>query len=172
MSFNHYYQSELTALCQLGRRSAKRSLALAPFLGQAGRDPDMERLLEGFAMKHRVVALFFLTLLLIGISVATHFFSNSLMLVMERVNFIPEQSSIFSFEPYEINQGSSSYWIYGEDGENYYYFSYEPALPYIFIAKNNSCKGFDSKDFKTWCSAKKGAKVDLELWQGSLVDSS
>ncbi|WP_286786599.1 MULTISPECIES: type VI secretion system baseplate subunit TssF [Pseudomonas] len=49
MSFNHYYQSELTALRQLGKRFADRSPALAPFLGQAGRDPDVERLLEGFA---------------------------------------------------------------------------------------------------------------------------
>ena len=36
MSFNHYYQSELTALRQLGKRFAERSPALAPFLGQAG----------------------------------------------------------------------------------------------------------------------------------------
>ncbi|SER60944.1 type VI secretion system protein ImpG [Pseudomonas sp. NFACC02] len=49
MSFNNYYQSELTALRQLGRRFAERSPALAPFLGQSGRDPDVERLLEGFA---------------------------------------------------------------------------------------------------------------------------
>jgi len=49
MSFNHYYQSELTALRQLGRRFAERSPALAPYLGQPGRDPDVERLLEGFA---------------------------------------------------------------------------------------------------------------------------
>ena len=49
MSFNHYYQSELTALRQLGKRFAERSPALAPFLGQSGRDPDVERLLDGFA---------------------------------------------------------------------------------------------------------------------------
>lgn len=49
MSFNHYYQSELTALRQLGRRFSERSPALAPFLAQSGRDPDVERLLEGFA---------------------------------------------------------------------------------------------------------------------------
>lgn len=49
MSFNHYYQSELTALRQLGRRFAERNPALTPFLGQSGRDPDVERLLEGFA---------------------------------------------------------------------------------------------------------------------------
>ena len=49
MSFNHYYQSELSALRQLGRRFAERNPALAPFLGQSGRDLDVERLLEGFA---------------------------------------------------------------------------------------------------------------------------
>jgi type VI secretion system protein ImpG len=49
MSFNHHYQSELTALRQLGKRFAERNPALAPFLGQSGRDPDVERLLEGFA---------------------------------------------------------------------------------------------------------------------------
>lgn len=49
MSFNHYYQSELTALRRLGKRFAERNPALAPFLGQSGRDPDVERLLEGFA---------------------------------------------------------------------------------------------------------------------------
>lgn len=49
MSLNHYYQSELTALRQLGKRFSERNPALAPFLGQRGRDPDVERLLEGFA---------------------------------------------------------------------------------------------------------------------------
>ena len=49
MSFNHYYQSELSALRQLGKRFSERSPALAPFLGQSGRDPDVERLMEGFA---------------------------------------------------------------------------------------------------------------------------
>lgn len=49
MSFNDYYQSELTALRQLGRAFAERNPALAPFLGQSARDPDVERLLEGVA---------------------------------------------------------------------------------------------------------------------------
>ncbi|MBM7063365.1 type VI secretion system baseplate subunit TssF [Pseudomonas sp. UL073] len=49
MSFNRYYQSELSALRQLGKRFAERHPTLAPFLGQSGRDPDVERLLEGFA---------------------------------------------------------------------------------------------------------------------------
>lgn len=49
MSFNHYYQSELAELRQLGVRFAERNPALAAFLGQGGQDPDVERLLEGFA---------------------------------------------------------------------------------------------------------------------------
>ncbi|MDR6577328.1 type VI secretion system baseplate subunit TssF [Pseudomonas extremaustralis] len=49
MTFNRYYQSELSALRQLGRRFAERNPALAPFLAEAGQDPDVERLLEGFA---------------------------------------------------------------------------------------------------------------------------
>ncbi|WP_426135174.1 type VI secretion system baseplate subunit TssF [Pseudomonas sp. PWP3-1b2] len=49
MSFNRYFQSELSALRQLGRRFAERNPALAPFLAQTGQDPDVERLLEGFA---------------------------------------------------------------------------------------------------------------------------
>ncbi|TFY90533.1 type VI secretion system baseplate subunit TssF [Pseudomonas kairouanensis] len=49
MSFNRFYQSELSALRQLGRRFAERNPALAPFLAEPGQDPDVERLLEGFA---------------------------------------------------------------------------------------------------------------------------
>ncbi|HWH86526.1 MAG TPA: hypothetical protein VNV36_07100 [Pseudomonas sp.] len=97
-------------------------------------------------------------ILVLGGVLLTNIFSNSLMLLMDRVNFIPAESSIVAFEPYEINQGSSSYWIYGQDGENYYYFSYDAAAPYIFISKANVCQGFDRLNFKTWCSAKQGAK--------------
>ena len=49
MSFNRYYQSELTALREQGKQFAERNPALSSFLGESGRDPDVERLLEGFA---------------------------------------------------------------------------------------------------------------------------
>ena len=48
MSFNVYYQDELLALRTLGREFAQRNPALAPFLDTPGRDPDVERILEGF----------------------------------------------------------------------------------------------------------------------------
>ena len=49
MTLDRYFQSELSALRQLGRRFSERNPALAPFLVEAGQDPDVERLLEGFA---------------------------------------------------------------------------------------------------------------------------
>ncbi len=238
MSFNHYYQSELTALRQLGRRFAERSPALAPFLGQAGRDPDVERLLEGFAfltgrlrqklddelpeLSHSLMHLLWpnymrplpafsilqfdplkrlgpalmverdmpveslpvcLTMPMqgsrgdtfmknknprpliiklsiavgfIGLEMGTNLFFNAFMMLVDDDNFIPKESSIFSFEPYRVNQGSSNYWIYGEDGENYYHFSYETTAPYAFISKSNSCPKFDRQDHTTWCTAEKG----------------
>jgi len=44
-----YYQRELLALRELGREAARRNPALEPFFGTPGRDPDVERLLEGFS---------------------------------------------------------------------------------------------------------------------------
>jgi type VI secretion system protein ImpG len=49
MSFNKYYQDELTFLRDLGREFAEANPKLAPFLAEPGADPDVERLLEGFA---------------------------------------------------------------------------------------------------------------------------
>ncbi|MDR2367604.1 MAG: type VI secretion system baseplate subunit TssF [Deltaproteobacteria bacterium] len=49
MSFNKYYQDELVALRELGSEFSLRNPGLAPFLATPGRDPDVERLLEGFA---------------------------------------------------------------------------------------------------------------------------
>lgn len=49
MSFNHYFQSELLALKELGRDFSEKNPALAPFLANDSRDPDVERLFEGFA---------------------------------------------------------------------------------------------------------------------------
>ena len=49
MSFNRYYQEELNYLQELGAEFARRNAALAPFLARESFDPDVERLLEGFA---------------------------------------------------------------------------------------------------------------------------
>ncbi len=49
MSFNTYYQDELTWLRDMGREYAKAHPETASMLAEAGSDPDVERMLEGFA---------------------------------------------------------------------------------------------------------------------------
>jgi type VI secretion system protein ImpG len=47
--FNKYYQDELSYLREMGREFAQSHPDAAPYLSEAGADPDVERLLEGFA---------------------------------------------------------------------------------------------------------------------------
>lgn len=47
--FNKYYQEELAYLREMGAEFARANPAAAPFLAERGADPDVERLLEGFA---------------------------------------------------------------------------------------------------------------------------
>lgn len=82
--------------------------------------------------------------------------SNATLLLMERSNFIPAESSIFTFEPYAIKQGSSNYWLYGKDRTYYYHFTYEDDAPYVYIPQDNRCPGFHRQDARTWCSALPG----------------
>jgi type VI secretion system protein ImpG len=49
MMFNKYYQDELTYLRQLGREFAAAYPQVGHMLAETGTDPDVERLLEGFA---------------------------------------------------------------------------------------------------------------------------
>ncbi|MGF6592516.1 hypothetical protein [Pseudomonas sp. 2835] len=105
--------------------------------------------------KGRWFALALLILLLLP-GVTTPLYSNALLLWMEPENFIPAESSMLTFEPYQISQGSSSYWLYGQDKHNYYHFTYEAAHPYRYIARDNNCPGFDRNDVRSWCQALQG----------------
>ena len=49
MSFNKYFQEELLYLREMGEEFARAYPKLAPFLARKGNDPDVERVLEGFA---------------------------------------------------------------------------------------------------------------------------
>jgi type VI secretion system protein ImpG len=49
VSFNRYYQDELSYLRELGKEFSDANPKLAPYLAERGNDPDVERLLEGFA---------------------------------------------------------------------------------------------------------------------------
>ncbi|MGQ9609570.1 MAG: type VI secretion system baseplate subunit TssF [bacterium] len=48
-SYNQYYQDELTFLREMGKEFAEKHPAIAHFIAEVGSDPDVERLLEGFA---------------------------------------------------------------------------------------------------------------------------
>lgn len=86
------------------------------------------------------------------VALTTPLASNVLLLLMERSNFIPAESSILTFEPYAINEGSSNYWLYGKDRTYYYHFTYEDDVPYVYIPRDSRCPGFDQHDPRTWCS--------------------
>lgn len=112
-------------------------------------------------MKHprRWLLIGSITTAIVGVIVlvlTTPLVSNAMLLLMERSNFIPGESSIFTFEPYAINQGSSNYWLYGMDRTYYYHFTYEDDVPYVYIRQDNRCLGFDRQDARTWCSALPG----------------
>jgi len=47
--FSKYYQTELTYLRELGREFAEANPSLAGLFAEQGGDPDVDRLLEGFA---------------------------------------------------------------------------------------------------------------------------
>lgn len=49
MPFNEYYQEELAYLREMGEVFSRAYPKLAPFLADKGNDPDVERLMEGFA---------------------------------------------------------------------------------------------------------------------------
>ncbi len=49
MSINRYFQDELAYLREIGDEFARENPRLAPYLSRESQDPDVERLLEGFA---------------------------------------------------------------------------------------------------------------------------
>src|SRR5690606_23591598 len=49
MTYEDYFLQELSSLRELGREFAEYHPRLAPFLSAEAQDPDVERLLEGFA---------------------------------------------------------------------------------------------------------------------------
>lgn len=101
------------------------------------------------------------SIILLGVSLFTQVFGNGLMLIMDRENFLPKEASIFTLDPYVINEGSSSYWLYAEDGDNYYHFTYEPGREYLLMHKDRSCPGLKKDDFATWCDARLGSRSEV-----------
>lgn len=86
----------------------------------------------------------------------THAFSNAWLMLTDRSNVIPAESSIVSFDPYVINQGSSNYWLYGKDRTNYYHFAHTEQALYVYVPIENRCPGFDRGNIRTWCNVRIG----------------
>lgn len=93
-------------------------------------------------------------LVLLSLLLFPRVIGNGLMLIMDRENFVPNEASIFTLNPYVINEGSSSYWLYAEDSDNYYHFTYEPGREYLLMRKDQPCPGFKKDDVTTWCDAR------------------
>ena len=85
--------------------------------------------------------------LLIGFS--TQLFSNFWGLLIGNGYLIPNQSSVFTFQVTEMNQGSGDYWLYGEDRKNYYTNHIEPNA-FISKEKAKSTPNFDKTNYVTW----------------------
>ncbi|MCF7750866.1 hypothetical protein KQ945_08925 [Bacillus subtilis subsp. subtilis] len=89
---------------------------------------------------------------------ATQVGSNAMMLLLDRGNVIPEESSIFWFDPYVVNSGSSNYWLYARDRTYYYHFTYLADAPYVYLPVDNTCPGFERGNVRTWCNVRVGGR--------------
>jgi len=81
---------------------------------------------------------------------------NAWFLLTDSVYVIPAGSSLFSFEPTVMKPGSGDWWIYGEDGNNFYHFLGEDSSPYMVYPKKLAvqCAGFQPMNYNTWCMSK------------------
>jgi hypothetical protein len=72
-------------------------------------------------------------------------------LITEKSYFIPKESSLFTFNPTQMNDGSGDWWLYVEDRENYYALNIENESPkYFKLEKGSEPKTFDKFNYRTW----------------------
>ncbi len=74
--------------------------------------------------------------------------SNLYAISMEKEYKIPFQSSVFTFNPTKMNEGSGDWWVYGED-KHYFYANTQPIKS---IDKTNTKQNphFNPWDHTTW----------------------
>lgn len=82
-------------------------------------------------------------------------FVNLAQVIIGAGFFIPEESSLFTFQVTQENDGSGEYWLYAEDRKYFYdaaSLELEGAL-YLAFPKDkvDDCPGFLPKDSTTWC---------------------
>lgn len=67
--------------------------------------------------------------------------------------FIPEESSVFTFDVTEMNHGSGDWWIYAEDHRYFYAAINWDGVAYVAFPKSkvSQCASFEPRDSSTWC---------------------
>jgi hypothetical protein len=101
----------------------------------------------------RMIAYTFLAMILAALLISP-LLGNAWLLLIGRGYFIPADSSIFTFEPIEMNNGSGEWWIYGQDYRYYYYAGDgvgKHRYRFVHRSQANACRGFVVTDFSTWC---------------------
>lgn len=93
-------------------------------------------------------------MVVISIIINTRLVVNLWTLLTDSSNYIPDHSSLFSFKPTKVDEGSGGYWRYGEDYHSYYYFLEKDKDIYIYSSKDKACKNIDKLNHLTWCNKK------------------
>jgi hypothetical protein len=85
---------------------------------------------------------------------ATETLGNVWGLLSGRGYFIPNESSVFTFQVTKMNEGSGEWWLYGEDAHFYYAVPDQGKLKYMKISRKESvaCKNFDKWSYSSWCN--------------------
>ncbi|ORC32750.1 hypothetical protein B4O97_15765 [Marispirochaeta aestuarii] len=93
-----------------------------------------------------------LVFLFLGLILFAPLGTNLWFLLTEESYFIPEESSVFTFRPLQLNPGPGDYWIYGEDSRRYYHLiSLSPPSCRVFSRKESKAlEDFNPLDIATW----------------------
>jgi hypothetical protein len=76
------------------------------------------------------------------------FLTNLFCLATGQGYFIPQESTVFTFNALMMNSGSGEWWLYGEDKANYY--ALTDAEGYYVIDKTNTPENFSDLDKDSW----------------------
>lgn len=104
------------------------------------------------------------------LSFATPILTNVIGLASEKVYIIPDESSVWRFEPTEMNTGSGDWWIYGKDPMYFYFFEGAKDVAYQAFKRSDvtKCPDFDPHNHETWCEnlvlKRKSSRI-TEFWQ-------
>lgn len=79
--------------------------------------------------------------------------ANMFGLLTSSAFYIPNESSLTRFRVKQYNTGSGDWWLYGEDGQNYYAVSDDDHFSYFVLSKAAAMDEFDPLDKSTWGAA-------------------